>query len=129
MARAVLGIADVESYRLGAVIYGHYDNCQLRIDCYRDDKDSGRLFQLVLRQGNKYGQSFLGQVDGVHRQKRCRFSSRNRRNRNDFHARTGRSDDSFGINNDGRSGQTPAGSETYPPPDGFVGGQRTARQI
>jgi hypothetical protein len=44
MGRAVLGIADVGNSRLGIVVYNHYDSRQLRINRYRNDKNSGGLF-------------------------------------------------------------------------------------
>ena len=104
MARRVLGIADVGQNRFGIILYARDDNRQLRIGRYRNDKNSGGLFQFLLCQGNKYGQPFLGSMGGVHRQKYNWFSPCTCGSRDDFHARSGRSDDSFGINNDGRSG-------------------------
>ncbi len=48
MARTILGIADLGPNRLVTIIYNYYDNCQLRVNRYRNDKNSGGLFQFYI---------------------------------------------------------------------------------
>ena len=105
LARAVLAIADVEQNRVGRVIYTYHGNYQLWLNRHRNDKNSGGLFQFKLRQRSRIGPTFYDSLDGFNYQKHHRISADNRRNNYDFHARTRRSDDSFGLDNDGYSGQ------------------------
>ena len=123
MGVGVLGIADLGRNRLGLALYGRYGGCQLRTNHFRNDKNSGGLFQFFIRQRNKYRQTFFYQMGGFHHQKRHRISIDNRRYHNAFYARTRSSDDSVGFGDDGYSGQTTARSEADKPPDGFVGSQ------